>query len=157
MRALDSNGTLWAWPRVQANASAISTESTSTSTSRSQYKTSVYEESSIKLTKNASILLSSKKIKCLAPWASHVRTAASHVTCRKHYTGIYRVRYSLPLLIIYSCSRIIHIMSLHVVQHSLRITTPTNIWVCDVRHASLVPRSSQTPPSRRDKGLVNFG
>ena len=44
---------------MQANASAISTESTS----RSQYKTSVYEESSIKFMKNACIL---RKIKCLA-------------------------------------------------------------------------------------------
>ena len=55
-RAFDSNGTLWAWPRVQANVSAISTESTS----RSKYKTSFYEESSIKLMKNASILSSKK-------------------------------------------------------------------------------------------------
>ena len=58
------NGTLWAWPRVQANASAILTESTS----RSQYyKTSVYEESSIKLIKNASILLSFKKNQVFSP------------------------------------------------------------------------------------------
>ena len=52
MRVLDSNGTLWVWPRVQANASAISTENAS----RSLYKMSVHEESSIKLTKNTSIL-----------------------------------------------------------------------------------------------------
>ena len=86
MRALDSNGTLWAWPRVEANASAISTESTS----RSQYKTSIHEESSIKLMKNASII---RKIKYLAPWNSHVRTAASHVTLRKH--NITRARYGV--------------------------------------------------------------
>ena len=43
--------------------SAISTKSTS----RSQYKTSIYEESSIKLKKNASILLSSKKNQVFSP------------------------------------------------------------------------------------------
>ena len=52
MRALNSNGTLWAWPQVQANASMILTENAS----RSQYKMNIHEESSIKLTKNASIL-----------------------------------------------------------------------------------------------------
>ena len=34
MKQLDSNGTLWAWPRVQADTSVISTKNTS----RSQYK-----------------------------------------------------------------------------------------------------------------------
>ena len=59
-----------AWPRVQANVSVISTENAS----RSQYETSVHEESSIKFIKNAPapILHSSK---------------ASHVTRLKHYTG----------------------------------------------------------------------
>ena len=59
MRAFNWNGMLWAWPRV----SAISTESVS----RSQYKTSVHEESSIKLMKNASILLNSKYL-TLCAW-----------------------------------------------------------------------------------------
>ena len=58
--------------------------------------------------KNASILLSSKKNQLFSPWAGHVRTAASHVTCRKHITrGIQRVRHSLPLLIIYSCLNLV--------------------------------------------------
>ena len=71
---------------MQANASVISTESTS----RSQYKTSVYEESSIKLMKNTAILLSSKRNQVFSPLGSHVRTAASHVTCRKHNLhGVY--------------------------------------------------------------------
>jgi hypothetical protein len=62
MRALDSNSELWAWSRVQANASAISTENAS----RSQYKTSIHEESSLKHTKNASVLSNPEKIECLA-------------------------------------------------------------------------------------------
>ena len=59
MRELDSNNELWAWPRVQTNASAIliATENAS----KSRYKTSVHEESSIKLTKNASICRSPEK------------------------------------------------------------------------------------------------
>ena len=57
MRALDSNNELWAWPRVQTNVSEIAAENTS----RSRYKTSVHEESSIKLTKNASICCSPEK------------------------------------------------------------------------------------------------
>jgi hypothetical protein len=48
--------------------------------SRSQYKTSVLEESSLKITKNASILHSPDKVECLAPYVSHVRKAGSHVT-----------------------------------------------------------------------------
>ena len=63
MRALNSNGTLWAWPQVQANASAISTKNAS----RSQYKTNVHEESSIKLMKNASIPHRSKKNQVFSP------------------------------------------------------------------------------------------
>jgi hypothetical protein len=50
MRALNSNSQLWAWPRVQANASTILTENAG----RLQYRTSVHEESCIKVTKNAS-------------------------------------------------------------------------------------------------------
>ena len=58
MRALDSNNEIWAWPRVQTNASAIAAENTS----RSRYtETSVHEESSIKLSKNASIHRSPEK------------------------------------------------------------------------------------------------
>ena len=57
MRALDSNNELWAWPRVQTNASAIAAENTN----KLRYKTSVHEESSIKLTKNASICRSPEK------------------------------------------------------------------------------------------------
>jgi hypothetical protein len=65
MRVLDSNGTLWVWPRVQANTRAISTENAG----RSQHIASVDEECSIKLTNNAAILLSLKgNIKDLAPW-----------------------------------------------------------------------------------------
>ena len=45
MRALNSNNELWAWPRVQTNASAIAAENAS----RLRYKTSIHEESSIKL------------------------------------------------------------------------------------------------------------
>ena len=79
MRALDSNNELWACPRVQTNASAIAPENAN----RSRYKTSVHEESSIKLTKNASICRSPE---CLATWLSHVRKAGSHVTLRTHIT-----------------------------------------------------------------------
>ena len=82
MRALDSNNELWAWPRVQTKVSAIAAENAS----KSLYKTSVHEESSIKLTKNASICRSPKKIECLATWLSHVRKAGSHVTLRTHIT-----------------------------------------------------------------------
>ena len=57
MRALDSNNELWAWPRVQTNVNAIEAENTS----KSRYKTSVHEESSIKLMKNASICRSPEK------------------------------------------------------------------------------------------------
>ena len=87
MRVLDSNGMLWVWPRVQANASAISTESTS----RSQYKANIHEESSIKLMKNTPILLSSKKDQVFSPLSySHVHTAASHVrySPKTYYMGI---------------------------------------------------------------------
>ena len=61
--------------RVQANAS------------RSQYKTSVHEESSIKHMKNSSILHSSKKNQVYSTLASHVHTAANHITRQKHYMG----------------------------------------------------------------------
>ncbi len=95
MRALDSNNDLCAWPRVQTNTSAIAAENAS----RSRYKTSVHEESSIKLTKNASIRPVLRKIECLATWLNHVRKAGSHVTLRTHITRtIYSVRYSLLLL-----------------------------------------------------------
>ena len=57
IRALDSTNELWAWPRVQTNVSAIAAENAS----RSRYKTSVHEESSIKLTKKASICHSPEK------------------------------------------------------------------------------------------------
>ena len=57
MRALDSNNKLWAWPQVQPNASAIAAGNAN----RSRYKTSIHEESSIKLTKNASICRSPEK------------------------------------------------------------------------------------------------
>ena len=57
MRALDSNNELWVWPRVQPNASAVAAENAN----RSRYKTSVHEESSIKLMKNASICRSPEK------------------------------------------------------------------------------------------------
>ena len=63
MRVLNSNVTLWAWPRVQANTSAISTENVN----RSQYKTSVHEESSIKLMKNTSIPHRSEKNQVFSP------------------------------------------------------------------------------------------
>ena len=95
MRALDSNNELWAWPRLQTNTSAIAAENAS----RSRYKTSVHEESSIKLTKNASIRPVLRKIECLAAWLSHVHKPGNHVTLRTHITWIiYSVRYSLPLL-----------------------------------------------------------
>ena len=54
MRILDSNSTLWAWPRVQANVSTISTENVS----RSLHKTSIHDQST---KKNASILHSLMK------------------------------------------------------------------------------------------------
>ena len=57
MRILDSNNKLWAWPRVQPNMSAIAAKNMS----RSRYKMSVHEESSIKMTKNASICRSPEK------------------------------------------------------------------------------------------------
>jgi hypothetical protein len=63
MRALDSNIELWARPRVQANASMIMIKNAS----RFQYKMSVREESSIKLTKNSSVLRRPEKIERLAP------------------------------------------------------------------------------------------
>ena len=95
MRALDSNNDLWAWPRVQTNTSAIAAENTS----RSRYRTSVHEESSIKLTKNTSIRPVLRKIECSATWFSHVRKAGSHATLRTHIKWtIYSVRYSLLLL-----------------------------------------------------------
>ena len=46
-----------AWPLLQTNASVIAAENAS----RSRHKTSVHEESSIKLTKNASIGRSSRE------------------------------------------------------------------------------------------------
>ena len=57
MKALNSNNEIWAWPRVQTNASAIAAENMS----RLRYKTSVHEESSIKITKNTSIHRSPEK------------------------------------------------------------------------------------------------
>jgi hypothetical protein len=63
MRVLNLNNEPWAWPQVQANASMISIKHAS----RLQYKMSICEESSIKLTKNASILHKPEKIERLAP------------------------------------------------------------------------------------------
>ena len=75
------------WYIVGVASSASQREAISTeSASRSQYETSVREESSIKLMKGASILLNSKKNQLFSPWTGHVCTAASHVTCRKHIT-----------------------------------------------------------------------
>ena len=62
--------------------SAIAAENAS----GSRYKMSVQEESSIKLTENASILCSPEKINCLATWLSHVRKVGSHVTLLTHIT-----------------------------------------------------------------------
>jgi hypothetical protein len=62
MRVLDLNNEPWAWPQVQANASMISIKHAS----RLQYKMSVRKESSIKLTKNASVLYRPEKIERLA-------------------------------------------------------------------------------------------
>ena len=53
----DSNNELWAWPQVQTNTSAIAAENAN----RSRSQTSVHEESSIKLTKNAPICRSPEK------------------------------------------------------------------------------------------------
>ena len=76
MRELDSNNELWAWPRVQTNANAILIAAENAS--KSPYKTSVHEESSIKLTKkNASICRSPEKSRV---FSGHVRKAGSHVT-----------------------------------------------------------------------------
>jgi hypothetical protein len=67
MRALNLNSDLkqllWTWPQMQANASMISIENAS----RLQYKMRIREESSIKLTKNASVLRRPEKIERLAP------------------------------------------------------------------------------------------
>ncbi len=78
MRALDSNSRLWASPRVQANASAISTETAD----RSQYRTSVHEESCIKVTKNSSILYRLEKNRVFSPLCARreVTSLSEHIT-----------------------------------------------------------------------------
>ena len=87
IQKLTNESARFKWYVVGVASSASQREAISTeSASRSQYETSVCEESSIKLMKDASILLSSKKNQLFSPWAGHVRTAASHVTCRKHIT-----------------------------------------------------------------------
>ena len=52
-------------------------------------KTSIYEESSIKLMKNAAFFSVFRKIKCLAPWASHVcaHSCKSRYLPKTYYTG----------------------------------------------------------------------
>ena len=82
MRALDSNGMLWVWPQVQAaNASSVSTEKTS----RSRYKTSISEESCMKLTKNASILHSPEVFSPLGQLRA--QDGKSHCSPKTYYTG----------------------------------------------------------------------
>ena len=61
MRVLDSNGSyIWAWTLVQANVNVILIENAS----RSQYKKSIHEKSSIKLTFRADcgIIKSAKSV-----------------------------------------------------------------------------------------------
>jgi hypothetical protein len=67
---------------VQANASMIMIKNTS----RLQYKMNIREESSIKLTKNASVLCRPEKIEhYLAPWVTQGRK--SHYSPNTYYTG----------------------------------------------------------------------
>ena len=87
MRALASNGTLWAWARVQANTSAISTENAN--------RQSIHE----KLTKHAFTLHSPKKNQAFCP----VMCARWEVTLLNANIlyGAHSVLDTLPLLSLY--------------------------------------------------------
>ena len=65
--------TLWAWPRVQSNTSM------KMRADHNVQLMSIHEESSIRLTKNASILHSSKKNQVFSPCSRHVTVLANTI------------------------------------------------------------------------------
>ena len=78
MRVLDSNSSL----SSASNASTISTANAG----RSQYRTSIHEESCMKVTKTPLFFTDLRKIECLAPRVSHMCKEGNHVTFRIHIT-----------------------------------------------------------------------
>ena len=93
MRALASNGTSWAWPRVQANTSTISLRTLVDNNIKRAFMKNLAQNSQ----KRPLFFTVLRKIKCLAPRASHVCKAGSHVIQCKHLVWSI-ARWTLSLL-----------------------------------------------------------